>query len=81
MLITGITTKTFCVLIDLYMFLKIFSSSMAALESIVSNTHIQSYFGIYIVFIYNLLVWSYYSNFIKEFNNLFYLSMPIGNGT
>ena len=32
-------------------------------------------------FIYNLLVWSHYCNFIKEFNDLFYLSMPIDNGT
>ena len=31
--------------------------------------------------IYNLLVWSHYYNFIKAFNNFFYLSMPIDNGT
>ena len=32
-------------------------------------------------FIYNLLVWSHYHNFIKEFNNFFYLSMSRDNGT
>ena len=32
-------------------------------------------------FIYNLLVWSHYCNFIKEFNDLFYLSKLINNGT
>ena len=32
-------------------------------------------------FIHNLLVWPHYYNFIKVFNNLFYLSMAIDNGT
>ena len=32
-------------------------------------------------FIYNLLVWSHYCNFIKEVNNFIYLFIPINNGT
>ena len=32
-------------------------------------------------FVHNFLVWSHYYNFIKEFNNLFYLFMLIDNGT
>ena len=34
-----------------------------------------------LLFIYNLLVWSHYCSFIKEFNNFIYLYMPIKNGT
>ena len=33
------------------------------------------------VFISNLLVWSHYCNFIKEFYNLFYLSKLVENDT
>ena len=34
-----------------------------------------------LVFMYNLLVWSHYCNFIKEFYNLFYLSKLVENDT
>ena len=34
-----------------------------------------------LVFIYNLLVWSHYCNFIKEFYNLFFLSKLVENDT
>ena len=34
-----------------------------------------------LVFIHNFLVWQHYSSFIKRFSNLFYLPMPINNGT
>ena len=32
-----------------------------------------------LIFIYNLLIWSHYCNFIKEFYNLFYLSKLVEN--
>ena len=82
MFITTITTKMFSVFFYLYMFLIILSNSMAIAESFFSKyPYLELLWYQNCFFVHNLLVWSHYYNFIKEFNNLFYLFMSIVNGT
>lgn len=57
----------FSVFFYLYMFLIILSKFSVIFISI--------------FFIYNLLVWSSYCTFLKQFNNFIYLSIPKDNGT
>ena len=82
MFITTTTTKMFSMFFYLYMFLIILPNSMAIAESYVSKyPHLELLWYLNCFFVHNLLVWSHYYNFIKEFNNLFYLFMSIDNGT
>ena len=80
-LVTTITTKILSVFFYLYMFLIILSNYMAIAESFLKVPIFRGTLVSILFFIHNLLVWPHYYNFIKVFNNLFYLSMAIDNGT
>ena len=81
MLRTVITSKTYSVFFYLYVFnnfVKFYGyCKVRYLEVPASKVILVSR----LFFIYNLLVWSYYSNCIKECYNFFDLSMLIDNGT